>query len=463
MEVSPSWNRVFFWKTMRKVITLESGAYGERGDVLTEQPEASIPNEKSQKKPLRILIGKTELEIPSLGIVLVDRLTLGAMRKVTRLLEQDTNSSDSEIVRAIFGAVIYLPASEKNEDERLVNSTELAQITDTDLNFFASAFNERQGWVAEAGDISPIKLLVEKLRDELRKLNESIRETLNLSNTIFSENTRKLMAESALIGERLKELAGASKFSEQYGLAASSAKNILESMNSSSLHGVARKIVEEQDKFAVSISGLTLDQKIAKDEIPAFSRASYAPPTLYSDALSENIRKAAENSPIARSARTLSSLDAKVDEVLEIARTVAELHGKTNEAILSGLSNIAELHGETNKNILSGLLGFKQKWQQDDNASSNSLKWAVRGILFSVFFSFVAVTQDYFTNQGNDRQQLVTKALLVEQVRLANEAAINQVQGVQTFENRVKELESKLAAQALREARATKKPPSEQK
>lgn len=430
---------------------------------MTEQPEASIPNEQSQKKPLRIIIGKTELEIPSLGIVLVDRLTLGAMRKVTRLLEQDENSSDSEIVRAIFGAVIYLPSSENNEDERLLNCTELAQITDTELNVFALAFNERQGWVAEAGDISPIKLLVEKLRDELRKVNQSIRETLNLSNTIFSENTRKLMAESALIGERLKELAGASKFSEQYGVATASAQNILESMHSSSLHGVARKIVEGQDKSAASVAALTLSQKIAKDEIPSFSRSPYVQPPLHFDALSENIRKAAENSPIAQSARTLSSLDAKVDEVLEIARTVAELHGKTNEAILSGLSNIAELHGETNNNILSGLLDFKQKWQQDDNASSNSLKWAVRGILFSVFFSFVAVTQDYFTNQGNDRQQLETKALLVEQVRLANEASINQVKGAQALENRVKELESKLVAQALREARATRKTSSEQK
>ena len=146
-----------------------------------------------------------------------------------------------------------------------------------------------------------------------------------------------------------------------------------------------------------------------------------------------------------RSARTLSSLDTKVDEVVEIAREVAALHGKTNDAVFSGLRNLSD------------------KWQQDEASATNSLKWAVRGIFASVFFSLMAIGQDYFTNQSNDRVQQATKALLVEQVRLATEAATNQNKTTQALEGRVKELEGKLSAQALREARPMKKPSSEQK
>jgi len=146
-----------------------------------------------------------------------------------------------------------------------------------------------------------------------------------------------------------------------------------------------------------------------------------------------------------RSARTLSSLDTKVDEVVEIAREVAALHGKTNDAVFSGLRNLSD------------------KWQQDEASATNSLKWAVRGIFASVFFSLMAIGQDYFTNQSNDRVQQATKALLVEQVRLATEAATNQDKTTQALEGRVKELEGKLSAQALREARPMKKPSSEQK
>lgn len=70
----------------------------------------------------------------------------------------------------------------------------------------------------------------------------------------------------------------------------------------------------------------------------------------------------------------------------------------------------------------------------------------------------VGIVQDYFTNQTNDREQQATKALLVEQVRLATVVAINQSKTSQALEDRVKELEGQLAAQAIRKAPATRKP-----
>lgn len=403
---------------------------------MTDQPDENTASGQEPKKSLRSLIIKKEpIEVSSFGNVLVDRLTLGVMRKLTKLLDREKNASDMDIARTLFGAVIYLPGTAEGEEERLLNSAELAQVPDADIHTFAQAFNDRQGWSTDSGEVPSIKLLAGKLREELKKLSDSINESLNLGNSLFSESTRRLMVESALIGERLKAYSGASEIAKRYEMAASPVEKLLKSMPGLE---AAMKTIADEEKLKSSIYGMDIekhDRFAIPDVVPT--------PPRYD--ISELHLKAAENSPMARSARTLSSLDTKVDEVLEIAQDVAELHGKTNEAILSGLSN------------LSG------KWKQDEVSIARSFRLAVGGIFASVALSLAAIGQDYFTNQSNDRQQLESRALLNEQVRLANEAAINQNKTIQALEGRVKELEGKLAAQALHEARATKKSPAEQK
>lgn len=407
---------------------------------MTDQPDENTVSGQEPKKSLRSLIIKKEpMELSSLGNVLVDRLTLGVMRKLAKLLDRENNASDMDIARTFFGAVIYLPGTDESEGERLLNSTELAQVTDEDINTFAKVFNDRQGWSTDSGEVSSIKLLAAKLREELKKVTESINKSLNLGNSLFSENTRRLMAESALIAEQLKAYSGASEIAKQYEMAVSPEEKLLKSMPGL---GAALKAVEDEERLKSSIYGMNIEKQLAGVDLSAIPNMSQVLP---GHDISESLHRSVENSPMVRSARALSSLDSKVDEVLEIAQDIAELHGKTNEAVFSGLLNLSD------------------KWKQDEASATNSLKWVVRGILFSVLFSFVAVTQDYCTNRSNDREQQATKALLVEQVRLAKEAAANQNKTTQIFEGRVKELEGKLAAQALHQARATKKLPSEQK
>lgn len=367
------------------------------------------------------------------------------MRKLAKLLDREKNASDMDIARTLFGAVIYLPGMDESEGARLLNSAELAQVTDADILTFAQAFNKRQGWSTDTGDVRSIKFLAEKLREELKKVTESINKSLNLGNSLFSESTRRLMAESALIAEQLKAYSGASEIAKkyeiakQYEMAASPEEKLLKSMPGL---GAAMKAVKDEERLKSSIYGMNIEKQLAGVDLSAIPNISQVPPR---HDISETLHRSMENSPMVRSARTLSSLDSKVDEVLEIAQDIAELHGKTNEAVFSGLSNLSD------------------KWKQDEASATNSLKWVVRGILFSVLFSFVAVTQDYCTNRSNDREQQATKALLVEQVRLAKEAAINQNKTTQILEGRVKGLEGKLSAQALREARLMKKSSSEQK
>lgn len=413
---------------------------------MTGQPDENAANGHEPKKSLRSLIIKKEpMKIPSLGNVLVDRLTLGVMRKLAKLFDREKNASDMDIARTFFGAVIYLPGTDESEGARLLNSAELAQVTDADILTFAQAFNKRQGWSTDTGDVRSIKLLAEKLREEFKKVTESINKSLNLGNSLFSESTRRLMGESALIAEQLKAYSGASEIAKKYEIAkqyeraVSPEEKLLKSMPEL---GAALKAVEDEKRLKSSIYGMNIEKQLAGVDLSAIPNISQVPPR---HDISKTLHRSIENSPMVRSARTLSSLDSKVDEVLEIAQDIAELHGKTNEAVFSGLSNLSD------------------KWKQDEASATNSLKWVVRGILFSVLFSFVAVTQDYCTNRSNDREQQATKALLVEQVRLAKEAAINQNKTTQILEGRVKELEGKLSAQALREARPMKKPSSEQK
>lgn len=406
---------------------------------MTEQSDETTPSSPAPKKSLRFLIKKEPMEVSSLGVVLVDRLTLGVMRKLGKLLDREKNASDLDIARTLLGAVIYLPGTDEGEGERLLNSDEIAQVPEADIHAFAQAFNERQGWSADSGDVPSIKLLAEKLREELKSLADSINKSLNFGNSIFSESTQRLMAESALIGETLKAYSGASELARRYEMAASPVEKYLKAMP---VLQAAMKTIAENEKLKSSIGGLDLAKQLAGIDRSVIPDISLAPPRYD---ISELHQKAVENSPMVRSARALSSLDTKVDEVLEIAQDIAELHGKTNEAVLSGLSNLSD------------------KWKQDEASATKSLKWAVRAIFASVFLSLVAIGQDYYTNRSNDREQLETKTLLAEQVRLAKEAGISQNKTAQALEGRVKELEGKLAAQALRNARATKKLPSEQK
>jgi len=408
---------------------------------MTDQPDENAASGQEPKKSLRLLIKKEPMELSSLGNVLVDRLTLGVMRKLAKLLDREKNASDIDIARTLFGAVIYLPATDESEGERLLNSAELAHVTDADILTFAQAFNDRQGWSTDTGDVPPIKLLAEKLREELKKVTESINKSLNLGNSLFSESTRRLMAESALIAEQLKAYSGASEIAKQYEMAASPVDKLLKSINGSALE-------------------MAIKKQMAVVDLSAISNFSLTPPK---NNISESLHRSVENSPMVRSARTLSSLDSKVDEVLEIARDIAELHGTANEVMLSGLRELSDKHEETNNHIVKGLDDFTKKWKQDEASAATSLRQAVCAIVASVVLSLVAIGQDYFTNQSNDREQLETKVLLVEQVRLATEAATNQNKITQTLEGRVKDLEGKLAAQALHQARPTKKLPSGQK
>ena len=428
---------------------------------MTEPSDETTPSSPAPKKSLRMLFIKKEpMEIPSLGVVLVDRLTLGVMRKLAKLLEQDKDASDEAIARTLFGAVIYFPGIDESEGDRLLNSSELSLVTDEEIITFAKVFNERQGWSSDAGEVMPISLLAKKLREELLTVTESLNKTLNLGSSIFSENTRRLMTENSLIAERLKDYAGTSKFAKQFEIATSPIDKLLKSINSSPAIEAVRKSIEEREKWERKFSNPAIERQQALIERTAMPDFSISAPR---HDVSAALEKAAETSPIARSARSLSSLDAKVAEAIEVAKEIADSHGKNNEIIISGLSDLSVKHEETNNHIIAGLKEFNVKRQQDEASATKSLKLAVGGIFASVLLSLVAIGQDYCTNRSNDREQKSTKALLEKQVSFAKEAATNQNKTTQALEGRVKELEGKLAAQASREARAKKKTPTEQK
>ncbi len=403
-------------------------------------------DEGSPKKRLRINIPKVEFDSAELGKIFIGHLSVGAMLKVSKLMKKLKSVTGDKIARTLFQAVVVIPPIEEGVDERSVNSDELERISDAEIESFAAVFNAQQGWSLDQGDVagsgSQVQLLNKKLRDELKDFDQSVSKSFKFSNNLFSEETRRLVSESALVGERLKEISGVSRLAEQLAYPNSGIARAMEAINSASLKsakeavsgiaqsGSASKILEE--KMRSTVSGIAAQAEAIKTinqrASPAVNQFESIPKL---QDLSESMRRANENSPMARSAKTLTALDSKVDEVLEIAQTVAELHGKTNEAILSGLANLAE------------------KWNQDKRSASTSFKWAAAGICISAIIATVAVIQDYATNKNNDKQQLEIKAMMEAQLNLAKDMAKEQSEHILDQEKRMQELETTRAKQSI--------------
>ena len=204
-------------------------------DLNTLAPSEDPP----KKQPLRINLQRSELDTAALGKVLIGHLSVGAMLNVSKLMEQETAASDDQIARTLFQAVARIPPSESGSEERSLSSDELESITDADIDIFANIFNSQQGWSIESSGAeissSPVQLLCQKVRNELKQFSDSVNNTFKLSKGLFSKDTRKLISESALIGERLKEFAGASKLAEQLALSSSaSLKKAMESISATS-------------------------------------------------------------------------------------------------------------------------------------------------------------------------------------------------------------------------------------
>lgn len=380
----------------------------------------------------RINTEKVELNTASLGKVLVGHLSVSAMLKVSKLIEQEVSITDSQIARSLFKEVVQILTGKEGQITRPVNSDELENVTDADLEIFAETFNKQQGWISDQGDVSDtdsqVQLLCKKLHDELSHFSETVNKSFKLPKDLFSNDTQKLISASALIGERLKDFAGTSSLAKQLEFSNSSARKAMESINKASTIASASKLFEDQMRLtsaAREIAAQAEAMKAINQSVYPSENHILSVPKLQD--FSESMQRASENSPMARSAKTLTALDSKVDEVLEIAQTVAELHGKTNEAILSGLSNLAD------------------KWNKDERNASTTLKWAVRGIFISALFALVAVTQDFVTNRGNEKQQQEAKAMLEEQLRLSKDMAKEQVGRNVDIGNKIKKLETELA------------------
>lgn len=389
-------------------------------------------SEGKPKKLLRINIPKVELNTISLGKVLVGHLSVSAMLKISKLIEHEGATSDAKIVRTLFQEVVQILTSDEVPTTRPVNNDELESVTDADIESFSKTFNKQQGWIAGQNDISDtgshVQFLCKKLRNELNQFNETVNKTFKLPKHIFSDETKKLISASALIGERLKDFTGTSSLAKQLELSNSSVQKAMESINRISTIASASKLFEDQMRLTSTVREIAAQAEAMKainqSVYPSENHILSVPK--FQD-LSESIQRASENSPMARSAKTLTALDSKVDEVLEIAQTVAELHGKTNEAILSGLANLAD------------------KWNKDERNASRTLKWAVGGIFISALFALVAVTQDFVTNRGNDKQQQEAKAMLEEQLRLSKDMAKEQVGRNVDIGNKITKLETELA------------------
>ena len=378
------------------------------------------------KKPIRICLSKRDFESENLGKLLIGHFTIGAMEKISKLLEAEPSVSDDQIVRALFRAVAVVPDISHANGERLLTSEEFTAVTNDDIARFAMLFLEHQGWSTRAATddpaLPPVSILRRKLVDEINGFGKSVRDTFKFPKDLFSENTLKLISTSALAAEHLKELTGASKWAEKFARESSAFHQADELLKANSAFQIAKKYEEENKRLSASLGDLKSFEPLNpySKPITRFDERQF-------DGTVQAIQNSEKNSPAARTAKTLVALDGKVDEVVDIARSVAELHGKTNEALFSGLSNLTT------------------KWRADEHTAARNLKWAVVGIFVSAMLSFGAVVQDFFNNRDGDKQQQDVKTLIEDERNLMRQSIENEKTRNQELEKRVRELETSIA------------------
>lgn len=229
---------------------------------------------------------KVELATDALGTVVVGRLTAGALIQLSPELDSKTPVPDDVLVRSLFGAVARLPGTESSSGLRELTKSEVDRISDADLDQFAEAFMRLEGWHADS-DGSAVKSdrsvneVARALRAESERITKNIRESFKSFSNVFSDNTRNLIMQSSMLGERLRDLA--------------------------------------------SMSHVNVSQ-IVSDSRPQL------PPINFS------------NTHAQRTAESLADINHKTDRAMEIAETISAMHAKTNEALLQGLNDFAKKH-----------------------------------------------------------------------------------------------------------------------
>ncbi|NTV73962.1 MAG: hypothetical protein HGA66_07120 [Holophaga sp.] len=153
---------------------------------------------------------RTEMRIEPFGRVLVGPMSMNAMKPVTLAMEQKPSLSDTEMVRAIFQAVVEVPDAEDSWEGRKLTKEEAGQVEDAQLEAFATAGLGRKDWFVKekgAGEeceyVGPaIPELVRRLQASFERINKGARAIAGSISPIFSNATRALLEQT----ERLASL-----------------------------------------------------------------------------------------------------------------------------------------------------------------------------------------------------------------------------------------------------------------
>ena len=155
------------------------------------------------------------LQTTAFGPVLIGNLTLDAIDRL-RPLVQSKDISDETLAQRLFDAVVRLPDPNPSVQARRLSDQESVALTRADLDAFAVGFMKHKNWDAKTGEqLTDIGALASALKSEIARmdrqihdLSEKISANFKPLNHIFSDHTKALFAQSALISKTIQKLAG---------------------------------------------------------------------------------------------------------------------------------------------------------------------------------------------------------------------------------------------------------------
>jgi len=315
-----------------------------------------------------------DLQTDNLGIVKVGHLTVKALTELSPNLDPMIDTDDATLVRALMVAVSKTHSDVQDESGRKLTDGELQLITDADLERFAVAFMEQERWEADKDEygqlLPPVQALAKAFRFQVEQMGASTRKMMEGLQGIISPATQKLFMMNTALSERLKELGGIKP------VFSTTLMDAMKGLQSPMFDAAKMRFSLGNTSAASLIKNFEAGQEIAQ-AAKIISPEQVEPPHI-------DIRALTENSTANRSARAVTELNHKAEEIVEIARGMAVAHGNTNEMVSQAMAQFEIKRISDTDDIKKSLV-----------IASGNLRIAIYSLIASVILGAISLWYAY--------------------------------------------------------------------
>ncbi len=336
------------------------------------------------------------VQTENLGLLQIDNITVGLLFDLEKDVLAIPEASHQTLVKRLLKRTAHLAPTEGKEATELLSDEQIQEVTTEDLEMFAKVFLRNADWYSKAptddtSDASSIQTLSLRIRTEIKCHSDEIKRQSHLLRSGFSDHTLRLIEESNKLSANLNGfgISSAIKAAKEHGAYqdivkyAAGTDSLLKSLNQNSTIAAAIQAAKSTPRESIT----SLLDELSKEKFSIDTKPILAVPN-HTKEISKKVDQVA------------SKLDDRLEEVAIVANEIAALHGATNAALLSALSDI----------------------QIQRNKDEKSAKWTLRlgvfSLLVSAGISIASYIQDQANNRSNDAMQAQVQKTMVKQESL---------------------------------------------